>query len=69
VPVIYHLDDQRPAGIEIRWKDSTRQTLHQLSIPSDVCSEIFGRSGRVHQIEVVFPSSQILSQLPSGMDA
>jgi hypothetical protein len=41
-------------------RDGGTRTLEQLSLPADLSSELFRRSGRIRQVSVEFPAEALL---------
>ena len=56
IPLIYRLDDAAPESLSVCYDDGTRQTRQSLELSAEDSVEIFGRTGRVRQIEVVLNS-------------
>ncbi|NNF16777.1 MAG: hypothetical protein HKN70_08510 [Gammaproteobacteria bacterium] len=59
VPVIYELNDSAEPGLLVYWNDGQEQTVNQLSLPAQLSSELFCRSGKIRQLRVNFGSAQL----------
>jgi hypothetical protein len=62
VPFVYRLDDSvaEPA-VTLSLVDGSHRTLTGLLLPAELSAEIFSRSGRIRQVELVVRRSQLLS--------
>jgi hypothetical protein len=54
VPVVYRLRNASRPTLSITWQDGSKQALPQLSLPAELSSELFRRSGRIRQISLDF---------------
>jgi hypothetical protein len=60
VPIVYHLrGDDRPS-LAITLEDGGIRTLPQLSLPTELSSELFRRSGHIRQISLAVPKEALL---------
>jgi hypothetical protein len=62
VPVVYQLDDKVDPVLSISWEDGTQQSLSQLTLPAKESSELFRRSGRIRQLNLVLTTEQLFSE-------
>ena len=53
VPLVYRLDDSAGASLTIIWSNGERQLLPTLVLPQLIADELFIRSGRIRQLELV----------------
>jgi len=58
-PVIMRLDDDTAPTLTISWDNGTEQVLTNTSLSSEASAELFMRSGRIRQLEVVFRANQL----------
>ncbi|MFT4937554.1 MAG: hypothetical protein ACI88A_000571 [Paraglaciecola sp.] len=56
VPIVYCLDDAAEPSLTITWDDGKQQTLAQLKLSVEQSSELFVRSGRIRQLNLVLTS-------------
>ena len=54
VPVIYVLDESAAAGIELELDDGARSRFEEFTLPANICSSIFERTGRIRKITATF---------------
>ncbi|HSN82407.1 MAG TPA: hypothetical protein VLS88_07520, partial [Polyangiales bacterium] len=59
VPFVYHLDDSAEPAIAVTQDDGSKQTLAGLTLPPELSTEIFQRSGRIRQIDLVIGRSRL----------
>jgi hypothetical protein len=59
-PVIYRLSNEAGATTLITWDDGREQELPQLSLPHDIATELFRRSGRIRKLTVSFDAKLLL---------
>jgi len=59
VPFVYRLDDSVEPAIAVTLDDGSRVSVKGLTLPADLSTELFLRSGRVRQVEVVLRRSQL----------
>jgi len=52
VPIVYRLRDQGPAALAVTLQDGSTQVLPQMTLPAELSSELFRRSGRIRQISL-----------------
>jgi hypothetical protein len=62
VPFVYRLDDSSGASVTLVMDDGSQQTLGELVLPARLSSELFLRSGRIRQIEVVLERSRLFAE-------
>jgi hypothetical protein len=62
VPVVYRLDDSAEPHLSVQWDSGEIQTLPSLLLPADVARELFQRSGRIQQINLVVHSSLLFRE-------
>ena len=55
VPIVYRLRGEGRPTLAITLRDGSTQTLPQLSLPADLSSELFRRSGQIRQISLDLP--------------
>jgi len=60
VPIVYHLRGEGRPVLAITLRDGSTETLPQLSLPADLSSELFRRSGLVRQISLDLPRKMLL---------
>jgi hypothetical protein len=60
VPIVYRVRDEGRPVLVIAMRDGRTETLPQLSLPADLSSEIFRRSGEVRQISLDLPREMLL---------
>ncbi|MCC7200191.1 MAG: hypothetical protein IT483_11825 [Gammaproteobacteria bacterium] len=60
VPVVYRLCSEGRPTLEIALEDGIIQTLPQLSLPAQLSSELFRRSGCIRQISLDLPREALL---------
>ena len=54
VPVVYVLDDDADAGVEIELDDGARSQFKDFRLPANLCADIFERTGRIRKITATF---------------
>ncbi len=54
VPVVYVLDDNAEAGIEVELDDGARSRFNDFKLPANLCADVFERTGRIKQISATF---------------
>ena len=62
VPFVYRLDDSVEPAIAVTLDDGSRVSVKGLTLPADLSTELFLRSGRVRQVEVVLRRSQLFRE-------
>jgi hypothetical protein len=60
VPIVYRLRGEGRPVLAITMRDGSTETLPQLSLPADLSSELFRRSGRIRQISLDLPPGMLL---------
>jgi len=60
VPIVYRLCGVGGPSLSVTREDGSSTTLPELSLPEDLSSEIFRRSGRIRQISVELPAGLLL---------
>jgi hypothetical protein len=60
VPIVYQLGASSQRSLIFTLRDGGTRTLEQLSLPADLSSELFRRSGRIRQVSVEFPAEALL---------
>ncbi|WP_287419620.1 hypothetical protein [Reinekea sp.] len=68
VPLVYRLDNQTSARLEVTWDDGTQQILPALTLPLEMANELFKRSGRIRRIDLVVGDRQLFSTAPAPSD-
>jgi hypothetical protein len=53
VPLIYRVDDSAEPAVTVQHGNGHRQTMPGLALPAEVAGELFQRSGKIRQIELV----------------
>jgi hypothetical protein len=61
LPLVYRLEDQADPAVTVYWESGRRQTLPGLELPGEVAGEIFRRSGRIRQLELVLAPGQLFA--------
>ena len=59
VPLIYRLDESAEPAVIIDCNDGERQTLPGMALPEELSGELFRRTGRIRQVELVLTSAQL----------
>jgi hypothetical protein len=59
VPFVYRLDDSVESAVTVTRDDGSHLTSTGLTLPTELSTELFLRSGRVRQIELVVRRSQL----------
>ena len=59
MPVVYVLDDNAEAGIEVELDDGARSRFENFKLPSSLCAEIFERTGRINKITATFGQDRL----------
>jgi hypothetical protein len=59
VPFVYRLDDSAEPAVIVTRDDGNHLTLTELTLPTELSDELFLRSGRVRQVELVVRRSQL----------
>jgi hypothetical protein len=62
VPFVYRLDDSAEPTVTVTRDDGSQLTPTELALPPEVSSEVFLRSGRIRQIDLVFRTSDLFSE-------
>jgi hypothetical protein len=62
VPLVYRLDDSAETAVTVVLDDGSQQTLGELALPTELSTELFMRSGRIRQIELVLGRSQLFAE-------
>ena len=60
VPIVYRLRGEGRPSLTVIRKDGRADSMPQLSLPAELSSEVFRRSGEVRQILVEFPPEALL---------
>jgi hypothetical protein len=60
VPIVYQLRAAGQPSLTVTLQDGSTRLLSQLSLPADLSSELFCRSGRIRQVAVQFPAAALL---------
>jgi hypothetical protein len=61
VPILYCLDDTAQPSLTITWDDGSQQCLQQLNLSVEQSNELFVRSGRIRQLDLVLNSKQLFN--------
>jgi len=61
VPVVYRLDDSAEPAVTVTLDDGSHLTPIGLTLPTELSAELFSRSGRIRQVELVVRRSQLFS--------
>jgi len=61
VPFVYRLDDSAEPAVTVTLDDGSHLTPTGLTLPTELSAELFLRSGRIRQIELVARRSQLFS--------
>jgi hypothetical protein len=59
VPFIYRVDDSVEPSVSVTLDDGTRLSPSGLALPVELSAELFSRSGRIRQVELVVRTSQL----------
>jgi hypothetical protein len=59
VPFVYRLDDSAAPGLEVTLDDGRRLTPSDLTLPAELSAELFQRTGRIRQVDLVVGRSQL----------
>ncbi len=59
VPFVYHLDESAEPTVTVTHDDGSRQALAGLTLPTELSAELFARSGRIRDVELVVRRSQL----------
>jgi len=62
VPFVYRLDDSAGTAVTLFMDDGSQQILAELALPAGLSNELFMRSGRIRQIELVFGRSRLFAE-------
>ena len=62
VPIVYHVDDGAEPSLTVTQHDGKTRSFPNLDFPMDVSTEIFSRSGRIRQVDVVLPSQLLFDR-------
>ena len=62
VPLVYRLDDSVIPSVSVLWHGGEYQTFKELALAEDVSGELFRRSGRIQQIDLVLSSKLLLQE-------
>jgi hypothetical protein len=62
VPLVYRLDDSAEPSLSVLWHDGEQKTFKELALPEDVAVELFRRSGRIQQIDLVLNRKMLLQE-------
>jgi hypothetical protein len=62
LPVVYKLADDDDPSLRITLNDGKEQTLGQLTVPEEMSSELFRRSGRIRQITVTIAANHLFGE-------
>jgi hypothetical protein len=58
-PVVMQLDDNAGPSLTIHWDNGAKQVLTDSALPTEVSAELFMRSGRIRQLDLVLQSDQL----------
>ncbi|MGB9341328.1 MAG: hypothetical protein WCB63_18955, partial [Polyangiales bacterium] len=61
VPFVYRLDDAAESTVTVIRADGSRSSFADLALPTELSAELFLRSGRVRQIELLVGRGQLFS--------
>jgi len=61
VPIVYCLDDSAEMALTVCFESGERQVLSQLGLPVELSGQLFQRSGRIRQIELMLTSRQLFA--------
>jgi hypothetical protein len=61
VPFVYRLDDSAEPAVTVTLDDGSHLTPTGLTLPTELSAELFLRSGRIRQIDLVARRSQLFS--------
>ena len=61
VPLVYRLDDAAQPAVTVHFDKGESRTLSSLELPADLAGELFRRSGRIRQLELVMTRSQLFA--------
>ena len=62
VPVVYVLDSSREPGVVVTFDDGTESANASLSLPADVCADVFKRTGRIQKITVTLAADRLFGE-------
>jgi hypothetical protein len=60
LPIVYRLDDSVEPSLSVTWENGEEQVLPGLELPERIAVEVFRRSGRIRELELVLGSGQLL---------
>ena len=58
-PVVMRLDDDAGQTLTIRWDNGIEQVLTNTALPPEASTELFMRSGRIRQLDLVLRTNQL----------
>ncbi len=61
VPLVYRIGDTQQGATTVHFDNGKPQTLPELALPTGLAAELFRRSGRIRQIDLVIPRRQLFS--------
>ncbi len=61
VPFVYRLEESAEPAVTVILDDGSRRTLTGLTLTTELSAELFSRSGRIRQVELVVRRSQLFS--------
>ncbi|MGB8221227.1 MAG: hypothetical protein WCF10_01510 [Polyangiales bacterium] len=61
VPFVYRLEESADPAVTVILDDGSRRTLTGLTLTTELSAELFSRSGRIRQVELVVRRSQLFS--------
>jgi hypothetical protein len=62
VPLLYRIDDTVEPTVTVYLEDGNRQVLPNLELPAGLASELFQRSGKIKQIELVLKTQLLFPE-------
>ena len=62
VPIVYRLDDSAEPAVTVTLDDGSHLTLTELMLTTELSAELFQRSGRVRQVELVVRRGELFSE-------
>ena len=67
VPLVYRLDDTATPALSVTLDSGDRKTLDDLSLPAGMAGELFRRSGKIRQIELVLTRHQLSDTVAASL--
>ncbi|MFP4335175.1 MAG: hypothetical protein ACLFQC_06825 [Wenzhouxiangella sp.] len=62
VPIVYRLDDTRPASLTVQRRDGSRQARPDPALDAEISAELFGRNGTISRLELSFPRNMLFAE-------